>query len=160
MHPVDREKLEMVERYGFCFNAVMTDKTTFVYTAGLHKNFGHPELFVMGYEAPDAANLIGMMVERIKAGDRFAEPKVITDLIDDCPHAVRPMSQESTDECGARGQWLVGDKFPAVQVFFPDHSNLFPWDEGCDERSKRLQTCLLKVTGDPPSVPGNSRRLQ
>lgn len=151
MHPVDQLKLAMIEKYGFCFNPVRSNGTDFVYTAGLHKNFGQPEIFVMGYQIQDAVNLIGLIFERIKAGERFKEPSILVDLWADSIFAIRPMTQESTNANAVRGQSLVNEEFPAVQLFFTDHADLFPWDEGCDERCKRLQTALLVVTPEIPS---------
>lgn len=149
MHPVDQSKLDMIARYGFCFNPVRANGTDFVYTAGLYRTFKHPEIFVMGYQIQDAANLIGMVYERIKSGDRFSEAMVIDDLWRESLFAIRPMLQSSTDEHSGRGQMLVGS-FPAVQLFFTDENDLFPWEEGCDPRCKRLQTCLLEVTPEIP----------
>lgn len=149
MHPQDRIKLDMIEKYGFCFNPVIADNTTFVYTAGLFKTFGHPEIYVMGYHAQDAYNLIGMVYERIKAGDRFADAMVIDDLFEDHLFAIRPMLQSSTEEHSGLGQRLVGE-FPAVQLFFSDDNSLFPWDDGCDARCKKLQTGLLETVAEVP----------
>ena len=149
MHPQDRIKLNMIAEHGFCFNPVMANNTTFVYTAGLYRTFGHPEIFVMGYQAQDAYNLIGMVYHRIKAGDRFADAMVIDDLVENDLFAIRPLLQSSTDENSGLGQRLVGD-FPAVQLFFSDDNCLFPWEEGCDPRSKRLQTSLLEVVPEVP----------
>jgi hypothetical protein len=150
MHPQDRLKLDMIERYGFCFNPVMTDKTTFVYTSGLFKTFGHPEIFVMGYQTHDACGLIGLVCERIKAGDHFADSMIIDDLYADSLYAIRPMLQCSTDENSGIGQRLVG-YFPAVQLFFSDDSSLFPWDDGCDPRCKNLQTSIFEYVAGVPT---------
>lgn len=152
MHPVDQEKLAMIQKYGFCLNPVRSSGTDFVYTAGLHKTFGQPEIFVMGYQIQDAVNLIGMLYERVKAGERYKEPTIIPDLFNDSLFAIRPMVQASTNANAVRGQSLVGDEFPAVQLFFTDHEDRFPWDEGCDEKCKRLQTCLLQVTPEIPTI--------
>ncbi len=160
MHPVDEEKLKMIERYGFCFNPVRSHGTDFVYTAGLHKNFGQPEIFVMGYEVQHAVNLIGLVYERIKNGERFSKTAIIPNLFKESLFAIRPMTQESTNANAGRGQWLVNEEFPAVQLFFTDHDDLFPWDEGCDERCKRLQTCLLEVTPEIPSRIAAGIKLQ
>lgn len=149
MHPQDRIKLDMIAEYGFCFNPIMANNTTFVYTAGLFKTFGHPEIFVMGYQAQDAYNLIGMFYERIKKGDRFADAMIIDDLFAGDLFAIRPMLQSSTDENSGLGQRLVGE-FPAVQLFFSDENCLFPWDVGCDPRCNRLQTSLLEVVPETP----------
>ncbi|MBY3433656.1 DUF4262 domain-containing protein [Rhizobium laguerreae] len=149
MHPQDRIKLKMIAEHGFCFNPVMANNTTLVYTAGLFRTFGHPEIFVMGHEAQHAFNLIGMVYHRIKVGDRFADAMVIDDLADNDLFAIRPMLQSSTDENSGLGQRLVGE-FPAVQLFFSDENCLFPWDEGCDPRCKKLQTSLLKVVTEVP----------
>lgn len=158
MHPQDRIKLAMIAEHGFCFNPVMANNTTFVYTAGLFRTFGHPEIFVMGYQAQDAYNLIGMVYHRIKAGDRFADAMVIDDLAENDLFAIRPMLQSSTDENSGLGQRLVGE-FPAVQLFFSDENCLFPWDEGCDPRCKKLQTSLLEVVPEVPVRQTRSLKL-
>jgi hypothetical protein len=142
-------KLAMIAEHGFCFNPVMANNTTFVYTAGLFKTFGHPEIFVMGYEAQDAANLIGMFYHRIKDGELFSDAMVVDDMLENDLFAIRRMTQSSTDQNSGIGQRLVG-RFPAVQLFFSDENCLFPWDEGCDPRCKRLQTSLLEVVPEVP----------
>jgi hypothetical protein len=142
-------KLAMMAEHGFCFNPVFVNNTTLVYTAGLFRNFGHPEIFVMGYEAQDAFNLIGMVYHRIKGGDRFADAMVIDDLAEDDLFAIRRMKQSSTDENSGLGQRLVGG-FPAVQLFFSDANCLFPWEEGCDPRCKKIQTSLLETVPEVP----------
>lgn len=149
MHPQDRMKLAMIAEHGFCFNPVMANNTTFVYTAGLFKTFGHPEIFVMGYEAQDAFNLIGMFYYRIKDGERFSDAMVVDDMVENDLFAIRRMTQSSTDQNSGIGQRLVGG-FPAVQLFFSDANCLFPWEEGCDPRCKRLQTRLLEVVPELP----------
>lgn len=159
MHPVDQEKFDMIARYGFCFNPVRANGTDFVYTAGLHRNFGHPEIFVMGYQIQDAVNLIGLVYERVKAGDHFADAMVVDDLWKDSIFAFRPMLQSSTNQNAGRGQSLVNEEFPAVQLFFADHNDLFPWEDNCDPRCKRLQTCLLEVTPEIPVRQARSLKL-
>lgn len=158
MHPVDKMKLDTIAKHGFCFNPVVYNGTTFVYTAGLYKSFRHPEIFVMGYHAQDAANLIGMVYERIVNGDRFVDSMVLDDLAGDSLFAIRPMIQSSTDENSGIGQRLVG-QFPAVQLFFSDENNLFPWEDGCDPRSARLQTGLLQTVPEIPVRQARSLRL-
>ncbi|MCS4088477.1 DUF4262 domain-containing protein [Rhizobium sp. BK176] len=149
MHPQDKIKMAMIAEHGFCFNPVMVGNTTMVYTAGLFRTFGHPEIFVIGYQPQDAYNLIGMVYHRIKAGDRFADTMVIDDLFEGDLFAVRPILQSSTDENSGLGQRLVGE-FPAVQLFFSDENCLFPWDEGCDHRCKKLQTGQLELAAELP----------
>jgi hypothetical protein len=159
MHPEDQNRLDMIAQYGFCFNPVRANGTDFVYTAGLHRTFKHPEIFVMGYQIQDAVNLIGLVYERIKTGDHFADTMVIDDLWNDDLFAIRPMLQSSTNQNAGRGQWLAGGEFPAVQLFFTDENDLFPWDEGCDPRCKRVQTGLLEVTADIPVLEARSLKL-
>lgn len=161
MHPEDMAKLEMVKQVGFCFHPVRSHEhgTDYIYTAGLHRNFKHPEIFVMGYAARDAANLIGLVYARIKNGDRFADAMIVDDIWKDELHAFRPMLQSSVNENGGRGQWLLDDEFPAVQLFFTDEDNRFPWDENCDPRCKRLQTSLLQVTPEIPILQARSLKL-
>ncbi|WP_171049026.1 DUF4262 domain-containing protein [Rhizobium sp. MHM7A] len=149
MHPADKSKLDMIAKYGFCFNPVRANGTDFVYTAGLYRNFKHPEIYVMGYQVQDAVNLIGMVYERIKSGDRFSDAMVIDDLLNDSLFAIRPMLQSSTDQNSGLGRRLVGE-FPAVQLFFTDANDLFPWEENCDPRCKRVQTGFLEVTSEIP----------
>jgi hypothetical protein len=158
MHPQDRVRLDMIEKHGFCFNPVFVNNTTLVYTAGLFRTFHHPEIFVMGYEAHHAFNLIGMVFERIKGGDRFADAMVIDDLLEGDLFAIRPLLQSSVYENSGIGQRFVGE-FPGVQLFFSDENCLFPWDEGCDPRSTRLQTSLLQVEPVVPARKAGSLKL-
>lgn len=156
MHPQDAARLEFLKQHGFCFHVEEVPYapgkgTTLVHTFGLHKNFGHPELFLMGYPPQDAVNFMGsILIERIKAGEKFTTPTVRDDLWGDDVYAFRPLAQPSVDEHAAHGQQLVGEAFPGVQVFFSDENYLLPWDDGCDLRAARMQTALFEYIGDVP----------
>lgn len=61
-----------LEDGGFTVLALLGDEhgCDWAYTMGLHRNFGHPELLVVGLEAPVAGAVLELVGQRIAAGEQ------------------------------------------------------------------------------------------
>lgn len=146
---------EQVEANGFTFQPVFAraeeEGQSFVYTIGLSKTFGHPEMYVVGLQVDDAINLLRNAIEKISEGESFKTPTFFTDEDGDVV-PVRPLLQEDVDENSGIGQQVLGTSFPAVQAYYPDKDGLFPWEAGCDPEYQ-AQLSVLRAVGDPPVLP-------
>ncbi len=62
-----------LEDGGFTVLALLGDEhgCDWAYTMGLHRNFGHPELLVVGLEAPVAGAVLELIGQRIAAGEQL-----------------------------------------------------------------------------------------
>lgn len=143
----------LIKRHGWMVQAVLPgeedDGVGFSYTVGLSSRFGHPEVFLVGF-APDLSQqLLNIVGNHVRDGLRFAEPVFSDVVIQSFPVAFRPATTASAFEHSNAGRYYLGHSFEAVQLFLPDPSGLFPWDEGCSPQYARMQN-FLELVGDPP----------
>ena len=149
--------VEEIERGGFTVAAIAGDGTgiDWAYTIGLARNHGHPELVLVGVEAPLAGAVLQHLGDAVAAGRSMTDELVI-DLRDGVEFRVR-----SVDELFlAHGDWFVlgravaeawGGRWPAtLQLIWREHEGDFPEEPG-DRRWMLRQPLLF---GGGGAVPG------
>jgi hypothetical protein len=138
-----------VKANGYSFEFILSDDETppYIYTIGLSMNFGHPEIYLAGLPPEVARDLVDELVDRIKRGERFDQPGYVEDLIHfDMP--IRPMTPETIRDNAGTGWEILGGRFDAVQLFYPDRDGYAPWEEECDP-DYAAQLCFELSGGEP-----------
>ncbi len=104
------------------------DTPSWCFTIGLHHTFGHPEIITFGLPLDTGHQLLNIGGDAIKTGRRFAAGTPYDDFLNGylCEfRCVHPMWY----------RWFVGyamwfykrERFPIVQLFWPDRDGVFPW---------------------------------
>ncbi len=122
-----------LEDGGFTVLALLGDEhgCDWAYTMGLHRNFGHPELLVVGLEAPVAGAVLELLGQRVAAGERVdAGSHLLMDGgLDFQVRGVDPLF-------ASRGDWFVlgrevmacwGERWPtSLQLIWSDPAHGYP----------------------------------
>jgi hypothetical protein len=122
-----------LEDGGFTVLALLGDEhgCDWAYTMGLHRNFGHPELLVVGLEAPVAGAVLELLGQRVAAGEQMGAGSQL--LMD----GGLEFQVRSVDPLFAsRGDWFVlgrevmacwGERWPtSLQLIWSDPAHGYP----------------------------------
>ncbi len=130
-----------------------------VYTIGLSKTYGHPEMFMTGidFDHQDLneevmVQILAVLATRVVNGERFDTPQYVSELFE-IPVPVRPLDPAAVLENSGLGQEVLNGGFPAMQVYFPDENGLFPWEQGCDPEAAEAQMSVFTPVGEVPEKP-------
>ena len=138
-----------VDEGGFTVVALVGDELgcDWAYTIGLHRNFGHPELLVVGLEAPMAGVVLELLGERIVAGERLDAGRELT-----MDGGMEFRACEVDPLFGAQGDWFNlgrevmtcwGERWPmSLQLVWSDRDQAFPERPG-DPRWSLRQPLLF-----------------
>lgn len=151
----------IIEEHGWAIQAVVGSAQEgggYSYTIGLTETLGHPEIFMVGFDPQLCQRLLNDVGNLIRNGADFRQPCLDARVIMDFNVAFRPVDPESVARYGNVGTALLGD-YEAVQLFLPDASGRFPWDEGCDPAYAKVQTGTVKTIGPIPDGPQPGLRL-
>ncbi len=122
---------------GFTVAALVGDETgcDWAYTIGLHRNFGHPELLLVGLEAPVAGAVLELMGNRIAAGERLDDDRPLV-MDGGLEFRTRPVDALFR----SHGDWFIlgrevmacwGERWPAsLQLIWSDPGEEFPQQPG------------------------------
>jgi hypothetical protein len=117
----------------------------FVYTIGLHRSFGHPEMICVGLPLDVAHQALCACARHIKAGGKLGEGTEFWDAFEGARCTFRTMLRKHyRDYLGYARRFYEGDDFPVVQMLWPDSKGRAPVDEDCAESTVRAQTPLWK----------------
>ena len=139
-----------VQRDGFRVLAINDHRPPFAYTVGLMFTFQHPELIIFGLQK-DGANILRLMAKLIGGGQRF-DVDGEYDLLPDLKVGLRivdPTQHEfylgyAMGYCREQGR---PGELQAVQVYWPDKNQLFPYQRECDEQVWAAQPRLSQRLG-------------
>lgn len=142
---------DAVEKDGFTFQPVMggDGEPSYFYSIGLSKTYNHPEIYIVGLEPQQAHGLMLDIIFKIVEGKRFDKPCYVSDVIEG-DLGMRPLVTEDVDQHSGIGQEVLGGRFEAVQLYYPDPHGLFPWEAGCDRSYAEDQLSMFRPVGDPP----------
>ncbi len=138
-----------IELGGFSVAAIVGDETgcDWAYSIGLTRSYDHPELVVVGLEAPFAGAVIEVLSRRVAEGERLIPGSTVEfdGGLELRAHLVDPLW------C-SRGDWFVlgrevmatwGERWPAsIQLTWPDANGTFP-DQPGDPRWTFRQPMLF-----------------
>ncbi len=133
----DRWLLDTVGRVGWAVIGVPDDEEGpgFSYSIGLTRTLGHPEVFMMGLRPEVAQQLINLVGEAVRFGERFGPGRRYDGIAEGFPLAFVPVAGRYYDEYLGWALWFYqGADFPVLQCVWPDKAGVFPWEPGYDSR--------------------------
>jgi hypothetical protein len=121
------------------------DFIPFSYTIGLTTTFEHPELIIFGLPKDSAHGILDECVSKIREAGRLPENERISQILaGDLDAVVRPLRPEHYgDYVGVALRVFGGEAVRVSVVFWPDRSNRFPWEPGCDETGQEPLLALV-----------------
>lgn len=121
------------------------------YTVGLTAR-GKPELIVFGLPPKSGHGVLANAVRRL---DDIRDGAVLDGIASGFPMAFRGIpAAKANERFLVQAGHYYGRAVPVIQVVWPDHKGLFPWQHGCDPRMAATQS---QVT-DFRALPGKKRR--
>jgi hypothetical protein len=146
---IEDEIDEVVRAHGWFGANVFDGEPPFFYTIGLMKTFDHPELIVFGLEVRDAKYLLATLVQYLRDGDRFDRNEIRSIQIGETDHRIGLRKVDATKlplyfgyamgYCRHMGR--IG-QLEAMQIFWPDARNVFPFETGFASELSDLQPRL------------------
>ncbi len=134
---VIEECKQEVDGGGFTVAAIVGDDSgcDWAYTIGLDRSFGHPELLVIGLEAPIAGAILEVLGNRIAAGETISSRMdvAIEGGLEFRMHTVDPLWRSQGDwfNLGREVMSCWGERWPAsIQLTWSDPDVGFPQQPG------------------------------
>jgi hypothetical protein len=123
--------LQRREQHGWFVNRIAGDALGpgFAYSFGLYEEFGHPEIIIFGLAEETMHRLINDVGKQVRSGVKYSVGDQTSDLLQGYTCAfgmVNPLQYRET--CTWTVWFYEGDRFPALQLFWPDRQNRFPWE--------------------------------
>jgi hypothetical protein len=141
----DQHLLNSIEEIGWHVLKIMADDEGpgFVYSVGLFKTFGHPEIIIIGL-SPDLAHvLINNIGEDIRTGKHYNSGEFYDNIVTgfDCAFLQVP-KMVYRDYFGYALWYYEETAFPVVQCIYPTTKGYFPWQKEWPEDLISLQPVL------------------
>ena len=136
-----------VAKFGWHVVAIVPSKgesgPEFAFTVGLYQTYQHPELVVFGLPMKVAHGIFTTCVERIEAGQAFADGQVRSDVLNGYDATFLAVQQSFyPDYLGSAIGFYEGTHFPVLQLVWPDRGNHFPWEPTADPACANDQIVL------------------
>lgn len=107
----------------------------YLYTIGLWESYKHPEilLFAPSEDPTGMAQRLAAMAKRVGKGETFESGKVFENFFGNHPGASRDVLPIWIPSfMGVARAVYENLDFPAIQLYWPDETGLFPWQSGFD----------------------------
>ncbi|WP_111672321.1 DUF4262 domain-containing protein [Algoriphagus litoralis] len=142
--------LENIERYG-CHLALLEADSylpAFVYSIGLFKKFGHPELICFGLKTDVMASILNIACDLIKSGETLTTNRLYSEFLEGYQIQFIPVDKDFYPNYVGYGGWFYGNTFdfPLLQLVWPDKQQRFPWDQDFNSNWKFSQPLLDRNT--------------
>ena len=122
-----------IEKYGCHLTLIEEDNylPAFVYSIGLFKKFGHPEIICFGLKTDVLASIINHACDRIKNGETFTTNKLYRGFLKDYNIQFLLVKKEYYQNYVGYAGWFYDHTFdfPLLQVVWTDKQHNFPWDK-------------------------------
>ncbi len=148
--------LQRREKHGWFVNRIANriaeDATglSFAYSFGLYEEFSHPEIIIFGLSGETMQRLINDVGSRVRKGAKYSAGDCTEDLLEGYTCAFRDVSPLQYRKTCTWAVWFYGNtSFPALQLFWPDKQNKFPWEPDFTEQLRDRQPDLSEP---PPSA--------
>jgi hypothetical protein len=123
--------LHNIEEYGCHLALLEADNylPAFVYSIGLFKKFGHPEIICFGLKTNVMANILNHARDLIKQGHTFEINKLYKVFLESYNIQFIMVDKEYyANYLGYAGWFYDSFDFPVLQLVWPDKQSLFPWE--------------------------------
>jgi hypothetical protein len=128
------------------------DAPRYAYTTGLYLRFRHPEILIYGLPFDSMLEVLNTIGNQAKAGKTYNVGIPYKDIFEGRRCQFKPVDRAYYRERLAASNWFYqSDKYPTLQLFWPDNAGLFPWERGCEDIVADAQPLLFRgVTTDQP----------
>jgi hypothetical protein len=120
-----------IEEYGCHLALLEADNylPAFVYSIGLFKKFGHPEIICFGLKTSVMGVILNHVRDLIKQGQTFEVNKPYNDFLEGYNIQFITVDKEYyANYLGYAGWFYDSFDFPVLQLVWPDKQSNFPWD--------------------------------
>lgn len=153
--PHDDKIAWMIETHGFALEAVpaRSDLTPplpgYTYTVGLPQATGFPEIVVMGLTPAASRGLLDLVVGLVRSGVELPLGVALVGVLDnDLRCVLAPVDVAEWSPLFATGcAWHGSDRFPMVQLLWPDRQGFLPHESGFDQRLVYAQPVVGDASG-------------
>jgi len=139
-----------IENYGCHLTLIEADNylPAFVYSIGLFKKFGHPEIICFGLKTEVAASIINHACDLIKNGETLTTNKIYRGFLEGFPIQFLEVDKEHYHDYVGYAGWFYNQTFdfPLLQLVWTDKQNNFPWDKDFNPEWKFKQPLLDRNT--------------
>ncbi len=139
-----------IEKYGCHLTLIDEDNylPAFVYSIGLFKKFGHPEIICFGLKTDVTASIINHACDLIKNGETFITGKLYRGFLEGYNIQFLQVDKEYYQNYVGYAGWFYDQTFdfPLLQLVWPDKQHNFPWDKEFNAGWKFKQPLLDRNT--------------
>lgn len=134
-----------IEEFGLHVMSVYGDDDAggFSYSIGMWKTFGMPELLCLGLPRKSAHGIINHVADLVRQGAKLTDGEDREDVLNGYPCRFRELARRHyRDYLGYANWYYEGERFPVLQLVYPDREGRWPGDEGTSEIFNRDQPVL------------------
>ena len=140
---VNSHLMETIYKHSYAVLAISGDEANnipwFTYTVGLMQTIKHPDFIIAGLPPDITKKIIKNIYNYIVNKNEIIEPdtEYTGFLPNNLPVIFKTCKKIAFDEYMYKTNWFNNEatcENAAYQIVWPDHNNLFPWDEGFNER--------------------------
>lgn len=134
-----------VAQYGLHVIRVPEDEhgSSFAYTVGLLRTFGHPELIILGLPLETMHVLLNHAADLIRGGHQFAAGDLSDALLQGYACTFRIVPERHHSAFLGWALWFNdAEKLRALQLIYPDQEGRWPSEAGVAEGFQSLQPVL------------------
>jgi len=147
----DRKVIYDVNTHGWHVMIVTPDGANpgWAYSIGLFHSFRQPEVLVFGLDGELMHQLINHVGREVRNGVRFEAAREYADIIERLKCTFRVVNPAWYRNVLGYATWFYkGSRFPAMQLFWPDRSQRYPWQTEFEARFLRDQPLLFHASPD------------
>ena len=118
---------------------------SYSFSIGLYLHFNHPEIVIFGLNHEVAGTVINEICRVVEKGRRFQNQEITNELFVNSSATTIDVHPKFYKDFFGTALWFyrsIGDKFPFMQVVWPDKQGCFPWNSDSDKKSRDLQPIL------------------
>lgn len=122
-----------IEKYGWHSIHVLGDDIgeKYSYTIGLTETFNHSEIAISGVNADTCSQIFEEIVETLQDGFVYEINKEYDNILEGYNCIFKVVDVSKYDELFGQSQGYYKEKkYTVIQLFYPDKTNKFPWDDG------------------------------
>ena len=142
--------LSNIEKFGCHLSLIEPDNYLpgFVYSIGLYKKYGHPEIICFGLKTEVMASIINHARDLVKNGESITTNRLYPGFLEG--YNIQFVKVDPTfypNYLGYAGWFYeMSFDFPVLELIWPDKQSHFPWDENFNPDWKFKQPLLDRST--------------
>ncbi len=144
----DKKVFSDIEKYGLHVIYVLEDDEGpgFGFSIGLYKNYGHPEIIIIGLKQELTHSIINDIGAYVKDGKKYESLNYYDGLIKGFECYFVDIDKSNYYQYMGYANWYYGDNdFPVVQCIYPTIKGIYPWQKEWPENIKDLQPLLGQI---------------